>query len=611
MRSIAIALVAVQVGCSAGGSPGSHGDGGGVLDPPIPPNQTSDAPSGPCTVALVPEPRLPIAGPGSRVNVAAHVSSLPGIPQPKWTVTFNGAPVMSAITLGSLGFAVDFYAPSAGIYDVSLELIGAPATCQPESLPLNVEAAGASTSLYRLRIVPPLTTGAPAMEKNIVVKGGGSADIGTPDVGRGQRATFTVAGPDGGVPAYVRFTPQNAPDAIIEAFADQLGRVDVALSPQAHSVLIIPSRDGIAPRRIASWSPFGGGASLVVAAGAEVTGTVRGPDAAPLAGAQVQLSIDGVPSTLVTTAADGGFAVRSELTSGTITVEVTPDAASGLPRLVATSPPSTPGSPQLDLGVPLQVRYAANIARKNLAGAVVRRPEGSPIAGARVMFVGAMVAGMVTTGTGAAMATVTAAGEVRIAATAGSNGALPSVLVPAARLSAVVRSGDGALAVVELDTASSISAIAAPDIQPIAIAVRSASGAQDLPGATLEVVPLGALALAGAPAVHVVAGAGGAVGSSLPAGGRFELRFRDPLGRAAPLVVPDRVISTIETSYQLPAAIQLRGRVKLDGTQAVANAAVQLLCNSCNGLARNRPIAEAVSGITGQFVLAVPDPGTR
>lgn len=604
MKRALFVLLAVLEGCSVG--PSADGGQVGPGDyPPLEPGN-ADAGGGPCTVALVPDPRLPIASPSRRITVAALASGLPGIARPKWNVLFNGAPTAFANTLGGGGFAIDFFAPTAGIYDISLALDGIPSTCQPEPLALNVEAEGANTTLYRLRIVPPPSSGAPAMEKSILVKGGGWADIGAPDVARGQRTVFSITGPTGGVAAYVRFAPLSAPDAVVEAFADAAGLVDALVSPQPHSVLVIPSVDGVAPRRLAAWSPFAV-SELLVGAGSVVTGTVRGPDAAPLAGARVQVAIEGVPSTLATTAADGGFAVRVEPASGAITIEVTPDPASGLPRLVATSQASTPGVSQLDLSVPVQIRYAANFARKNVAGMVVRNARREAIPGARVTFVGPMVAGMVVTGSVSATAT----GELHIAASADSHGVLPSVVVPAGRVSAVVGMGVGTLAVVELDLASQISEIAAPEMQPIALSVLPSSGLQGLAGATLELVPLGALAQAGAPTVHVVAQATGALSAALPAGGRFELRFRDPFGRGAPLVVPDREISTIATSYRLPPSIHLRGRAKLDGTQAMANAAVQLLCNGCSGVERNRPIAEAVSGITGQFVLAVPDPGTR
>jgi hypothetical protein len=131
-----------------------------------------------------------------------------------------------------------------------------------------------------------------------------------------------------------------------------------------------------------------------------------------------------------------------------------------------------------------------------------------------------------------------------------------------------------------------------------------------LPGAVLELVPSGALAMAAAPTRHVTAGASGTLSATLAAGGHYDLRFHDPAGRAAPLLVADRVTATIAATYRLPTALQVRGKLVLGGTQVLANAAVQILCEACTGIDRDRPIAEAASDETGRFTLAVPDPGT-
>jgi uncharacterized protein (UPF0261 family) len=211
---------------------------------------------------------------------------------------------------------------------------------------------------------------------------------------------------------------------------------------------------------------------------------------------------------------------------------------------------------------------------------------------------------MVTAGT-----STSATGTVRIATSTDASGRLPSVLVPSASLSAVIEVSPGDLAVVELDATATVPVIRdAPPMQLIATAAHGTGAA--LPDAVLDLVPTGALAMAGAATLHVTANAGGAITAVLASGGHYELRFRDPAGRRAPLVIADRVVSTIALSYSLPPALQLRGTLTLDGLQPMANASVQLLCNICGGVDRDRPIAETVSDNAGRFVLAVPDPGT-
>jgi len=90
----------------------------------------------------------------------------------------------------------------------------------------------------------------------------------------------------------------------------------------------------------------------------------------------------------------------------------------------------------------------------------------------------------------------------------------------------------------------------APAMTSITTMIADASSAQ-LHGAALDLVPLGALAMAAVPAMHVTADDSGGVTAALAAGGHYELRFRDPAGRGAPLVVTDRTADTIDPSYQL------------------------------------------------------------
>ncbi|HMG20150.1 MAG TPA: hypothetical protein VK607_02495, partial [Kofleriaceae bacterium] len=242
----------------------------------------------------------------------------------------------------------------------------------------------------------------------------------------------------------------------------------------------------------------------------------------------------------------------------------------------------------------------------DLAGTVVRRAT-AQLPGARLTVVGTLPAvGMVTAG-----ASVVASGEVRIAATAGAGGALPATLVPAAQLSAVIEVAPGDLAVVGFNATSGPPAsLDAPAMQLITTAVLDAGGA-GLPGAVVDLVPSGPLAMATAPALRLTAAASGVIATTLPAGGRYQLRFADPKRRGAPLVVSERPITAIAPSYALPRALQLQGTLRLDGKFALPGASVQILCMACTGIERSVPLAEVVADATGRFALAVPDPGTR
>jgi len=584
-----VALVAlVLAGCA-----GSVGDFGSGL---------SDAGNGgaPCQLSLIFDPPTPIAGPTATVRVSSTLSHTPGVFGYNWSVLLNGATI--AVTPAQMDNSeISFRTPTPGIYFVSLDVLGGPAFCSSVVSPISVRAPGAQSELFRLRVVPPQTVAAPLFEKSIVIDGGASVDLGIVGIDRGIVVNPLVTMPGGGVPAYLQFAPNGAPGAVVEGFADASGYVVARLLPQPHTVVIVPAVAGAAPRRIANWSPSN--SLLGVDAGSLLTGTVSDSAGAPLSGVAVQLTIDGVPSTLAMTASDGSFAVHAVPVAGaTVIVEATPPKASGLPRLTATSK-------AWNLGVPtsIQIQYKSFVL-KDLAGIRVRR-QTAPVAGARVMVVGALapVAGTVAIGG----TSVNAKGDVRISATADPAGALPSTLVPSAALSAVVTVADGDLAVVALDTTAALPAnLDVPAMQAIITAMLSPTAA-GLRGGVLDLVPTGDLAMAAAPTLHVTAGTSGALTAVLAAGGHYDLRFHDPEGRAAPLTVANRVAATIAANYRLPSALRLQGRLVVGGTQVLSNASVQILCDACTGIDREKPIAEVASDENGAFGLAVPDPGTR
>jgi hypothetical protein len=570
-------------GCSIGGIDSQvSGDGGDGVD---------------CGLSLGFDPAVPIAGPTTTIRVSAVVHGAPGVLGYDWRVGLAGAAVELTFAQDDHS-AIEFRAATPGTYEVNLDVSGSSSYCSSAHLPINVLAPGAYSHFVRLRVVPPQATAAPPFEKGLVIAGGADVDLGIVGLDRGILANPRVSGPSGGVSGYVRFARNAAPDTVVEGFADSAGYVAARLLPELYSVLVVPSVGGNAPRRITNWSPLS--PMLTIDAGTRVAGTVHDPADAPLPGAKVQLSIDGVPSTLATTAADGTFAVQAvPLVGAAVTIEVTPPGASGLPRLSATSR-------SFDLAGSLAIRYAASLALKDLAGTRVRR-QGAPIADATVMVVGSLPqAGTITAGTMSV-----AVGELRIAIRANAAGALPSTLVPSAELSAVITVAPGDLAVAALDTTATVPAsLDAPAMLRITTAMQDPAAA-GLGGGVLDLVPTGALAMAAAPALHVIAGPSGTITATLASGGHYDLRFHDPAGRAALLVVANQVAATTAATYRLPAALQVHGSLLLGGTQTLANTSVQILCETCTGLDRDKPIAEAASDETGSFTLAVPDPGTR
>ncbi|HEX3761100.1 MAG TPA: hypothetical protein VHW23_20535 [Kofleriaceae bacterium] len=586
-----VALALAIAGCSGAASPADTGPGaGGAGNPPT---------GTPCVASIAVDPAMPVAGPAAVLHASAVLTGGVGPLAYTWHVQFDGAPI-GTYHMSDGGSAIDLPVPDAGIYALAVDV----SSCGSASAVVNVESPGAQVQSMRLQIVAPLAAAVPPAELFHDVLGGADRDLGVIPVSPGRSSQVLVLGPTGGAAAYLQFSPSAAPDAIVEAFSDASGTAAVQLVPgPPYSVLVVPSSDRLAPRRIASWQTS---QVVEVDAGVTVSGSVvrpgiPGPADAPLAGATVRLVSDGVPSTVAVTAADGSFALH--VAPGTsVTVEVTPPDGSGLPRLSATSN-------GFDLGAPVQVRYAANLGLVDLGGAVVQR-TGGPAAGAGVTVVGSLAtAGMVTAG-----ASVIGSGQVRIAATADGAGVLPPTLVPAGALSAVIEVAPGDLAVTPLDTTGGAPAtLDAPPMQLITTALTAMIDGQveGLPGALIDLVPTGALAMAAAPMLRLTMGKDGTTGPRLPAGGHYELRMRDLLGRGAPMVIADRAITAIASSYLLPAAIRLQGVLLRDGTVALPGASVQLMCSRCSGLDATLPLTEAASDGAGRFTLAVPDPGTR
>jgi hypothetical protein len=178
----------------------------------------------------------------------------------------------------------------------------------------------------------------------------------------------------------------------------------------------------------------------------------------------------------------------------------------------------------------------------------------------------------------------------------------------------VIEVAPGDLAVALFNTTGGAPAsLDAPPMQLITTAVTAMIGGNPagLPGALIDLVPTGELAMAAAPMVRLIAGDAGTIAAALPAGGHYQLRFQDPQGRGAPMVVADRAITAIASSYLLPAAIRIQGTLLRDGKLALPGASVQLMCTGCTGLDAALPLAGVASDAIGRFTLAVPDPGTR
>jgi hypothetical protein len=569
---LGLGLVLGLAGCGFGGDNGITGDAG----------NSSDANG--CSNILIFDPPFPVAG--DHIKVTAQVFG-PGVLDYIWLVDGVSNTNYEAADHSAIGFD----APTASPHTVSVQIEGS-SGCSFDEQTINVGNPTGTVVMYRVRVTPPAGL-APPQETLIQVHGGQSIDRSfVVDPGEVLNGSVTAGA---AIPAYVKLTPVLGPafDLVTS------GTFTTHLQLQAHTVLVIPQDNALAPR-LFTWMPGMGPNMFPVDAGMPVSGTVLDRGGAPLANAQVQLEQLGVPSTIATTAANGTFTAHTTFdTTDMITATITPPATSGLPRLTATA--------AFDLANSVQVSYAASPASCNLTGTPVKRAS-APQPNAVVTIVGALAgtAGSVTTGTISANAT----GDVHVVTTANGTGTLTSTLVPRAALSAVIEVATGDFAVAPLDTsACSAQALDAP-ANIVAQGIIDSSALVAIAGARAEAVPIGALALANLLPIDSTSDANGSFSLTLAAGAHYALHFYDAGGRGAPRDFPDETPSGVPQGVDLAPALAITGQVTVIGfPNPVANASVQILCGGCTGVAASQPIAETATDSTGAYRIAVPDPG--
>jgi hypothetical protein len=586
MRILATVALACAAACSGQeGADGLGTDAGTVGD------------GSTCGTAISFDPTEPEANSIAPIRAAVNVVGAPGVFTYSWDVTFDNNPV--AFTMeASDNSQIGFLAPTPGPYHVTVSISGPVPGCNYADGYINVLQPGASSEYYRLRTVPSASN-VPPQETLIQVRGGADV-VRNISLDPGITASLAVqqTGTGAGVQAYVKMMPVSAPNAFTEVFTLGNGTFTTKLLGQDHTALVIPTSTAFAPALV-TWTPTS--TALVIGSGSVVNGIVRGPGGAGLSGAKIQLSSGGVPSTLATTLADGSFSLRTSFAAGsTVTVKVTPTAASGLPRLEATG--------AFDLGTSMQVTYSAALATCDLATTPVRRSSVNQ-GGAKVTVVGTLPG---ASGTVIAGVTVNATGTVRVVATANGGGTLPAMLVPrATSLSAVVELATNDLAVDTINT----STCAAQTIDAPALVVRNGT-AQNvatavLSGVRVEATPIGTLAQADAQTVTAMTDETGAFSIALASGGRYDVRFVDPYARAARLEVLNIAPASVPTTATLPKSLAISGEVSVLGSsQPVSGASIQLLCATCTGIEASRPIAETASDGLSGYRIAVPDPGS-
>ncbi len=573
------ALAGLALVASCASSPGNQVE----ADAPI---GMSDG--GGCDINLIFDPAVPFKGDHVKVTAQAMTA---GVLAYAWQL--DGAPNTSyeAADHSAIGFDV----PEAVSHTASVDITPS-SGCSHQQATINVTTNGAVV-MYRMRVIPPANL-APPQESLIQVHGGQTSATRPFLIDPGAIVTGSVRSGGTPIPAYLKWIPLVGPAF---GLVTSNGSFSTHAQLQMHTVVVIPQDNTLAPRAL-PWLPSNSG-TFTVDAGTAATGTVLDRSGNPLANAQVQLEQLGVPSTIATTAANGTFTVRTAfMTNQVITALITPPATSGLAKLRASA--------LFDLAIPLNVSFATSPAVCDLAGTPVKR-GGANQGLAAVTIVGTLPgsAGTVTNG---AMV-ITATGSVHLNAVASAGGTLPATLVPRAALSAVIQlAAQGDLAVTTFDaSACAAQAFDAPARMTATGVVHGPDAATTpLSNTRIEATPIGALAMANLIPVQTTSDANGTFSLLLASGAHYALHFFDPSGRGSPRDFADQTAAGVPATVQLAAAIAITGNVSVQNDpNAIQNASVQLLCASCTGVAASQPIAQAATDITGNYRVAVPDPG--
>lgn len=510
---------------------------------------------------------------------------------PHWTVQRTGDPtVHTPMATDPSGYTVQYQVPAdqpgSWTFEVTFQFSGCASTQTKTLLPNN-----GNTAQYRLRALPPESTGFPLDDTVITVYGGTplKQDIGLVD---GTPISFTLAGPSGGTPGQVRFIADRGPDGV--AITDGGGAFSVRLLDSArYQPLLIPRATSLAPHLgNAGQAPSDfTSASFVVGAGATVTGSV-GDGTGPIAGVKLVLRARALPSGTGVSAADGSYSLHAE--PGSYALSFGSDA---WPQATLAGV-AVPGG-----GVAIAVQYT--VARVAVGGKVVASDGATPIGGARVTIVSRPLVAVanVTVGGGAPVAV---GGRVTRVVTADASGNLPSLLLPAATYDLIVEppssSSDGLTAITRVVSGAASWTLQLQTIGQVSGIVRDGLG-HAVVGARVtatETVGLGAAPW------RLTDGSG---------------RYTIPVDRGAPialLVEPTADVKLSSATVMLPAGspgsdvvlgpgLLVTGVVySVTTTNRVPSVRIEALCNGCGS---STPIATAISDTSGSYNLYLPDPG--
>lgn len=584
-RFAAMVCAALATGCASNDF-GDNGNGNG--------NGTG------CEMVILPfEPAEPVRGETVVARGDIATNGLGGIFRYEWAAAIDGQ-LLDVERRGDESIALEPL--RAGVYDVELRGSVGGEACLSATRTLNVRELGADSKTYRLRVVP--AAGGVYAEREVRVFGGADYDLGPIVLDESAALDGRALGPDGPISGYVRV--RGAGGATSEGFADDEGRFRVArpFGGGPYDVLVVPDTE-LAPARVSGLSGADLG-DIPIDAGIEIAGAVDGPEGAPVVGARVSLTVDGVPSTVGETDGDGAFSLLAR--AGDAVVRVSAPALGGLFDLRAEL--------EIEEGDSLFIEYAPSEAPVTASPQLTRADGATSAPGAQVIWIADEVenAGIVET----AREVASARGSARRSARADGEGVADALELPRGSYEVIVAPAadevfaDAARALgVDLENGPPSSlALSVP--AEIGGATKGTQGG--LEGVKVVASPSGSLARVAGASATVHTGEGGAFFLPVAGGADYELSLVPPptarygrawLSAAAPGPGEDVALGDVE----LPEAIAVFGELTRSGAGPLPGAHVSLFCVDCDSIPAEKPVAEAVSDPTGRFRLLVPDPG--
>jgi|GEM_PF-6900078 len=566
------------------------------------------------------------AGAGFTVRLRGEIVGEPRPVAPvwQWRVTRMGQDIAATVsTTDPTLLLVPLEQP--GRYVVSVTVQNG---CNGEAS-ITAQSTDLLQSSVVLRLIPPQNSTIPAQEKYLKVF-----------AGQEKNANLTLA--DGKI---VRITPQRVlaqlnnqtllvPSAIRisnsessflrEGRSTAQAAFTTLLGPSRYDVLVVPE-DNQLPPLFESRLSFDllSDRFVNITPGIRISGKILRNGAA-VVGARLMLRKDQQPSTIGETDSGGAYALRARMGRHSVRIVGPADTTWPTIEVPASAGIDVPQDGSGDLL--LNVNYAdAATATLTLT---INRPDGSaPAAGALVDLSSQSQNNVATLSLGNA-APINVSGHVALSAVANGLGQvtvpnLPRGIYKLKLRGPMTASGTAAYqTIVNVDLRGGDGAATVNLSSSLTVNGKLSSTAES--PANLRVVAINEGDATGAPEATALVAADGTFTLRLSPQATFRLRVDPPLGRLFPRVVFGSFSTETQDKtlvpFDLPKTLRITGRIANTQGAAVPGTIIQAFCTDLTadcidasnpnvGLAL--PLSEAVAGTDGQFVLVIPDPGSK